>query len=1037
MDFGLLGPLTVRADAGEIRVPPGMQRTVLAVLLLNANQVVPIDELAHILWGASPPPTAEVTVRNYIKRLRHALGDADQTRIRTVLRGYLIAVGADELDVFRFDALLASGRAAARDGAWNVAAEQARAALALCRDTPLADVASEALALNEIPHLAEKRLQAVELRIDADIRLGRQADVIGELRRLVAAEPLREGLHGLLMLALYLDGRQGDALSAYRQARQVLVDELGAEPGHALRELQGRILAADPALLAPGPWQSARSAAPPVPAPRQLPAAVRQFRGRREELAALNQLLDDAGAGTIVISAIDGTAGVGKTALAVQWAHQAAHRFADGQLYVNLRGYDLDQPMSPGEALAGFLRALGMPGQDLPADIDGRAAMYRSLLAGRRALVLLDNASDAEQVRPLVPGSPTCATVVTSRDSLAGLVALDGAMRLDLDVLPAGDAVDLLRALIGSRAVDDSQACETLASQCCRLPLALRIASELAVARPGVSLADLVEELADHRRRLDTLDVGGDPRAAVRTVLSWSYRHLEPSAARAFRLLGVYPGPDFDAHAVAALADIAPGPARDLLDALTGAHLIQPVDRGRFAMHDLLRAYARELAAQASCQDEIMMAQTRLFDYYLGAAAVAMDSAFPSERHRRPAVARPATPVARLADQARAREWLNAELPSLVAAAAAARDRWPNHVTGLAQTLFRFLETSGYHTEAAIIHGHARHAASLAGDLSGEADALAYLAIGDAQEGRCEHAVDQLQQALALYRKGTNRIGEARVLSNLSVISERLGRRRQAIGHNLEAIALFRVIGDRTGEARATGNLGLIRERQGDYQEAADHYARALVMFREDGDLVGQGYIHTNLGGLRLRQGRIKDAADEQCAALKLFRDCDSRYGEASALSRLGRAYQELGRSDEAIEHHERALALFREAGDRSGEAEGLNDLSQTLLAAGQPERARAEHAAALELAERIGDLYQQARGHDGLAHCYHLSAEADLARQHWQQALDRYTTFDAPEAAQIRARLRALGVEPGGASMPPATADAQATGQGPPSPRP
>jgi DNA-binding SARP family transcriptional activator len=311
MDFELLGPLTVRAGVREIRVPPGMQRTVLAVLLLKANQVVPIDELAHILWGASPPLTAEVTVRNYVKRLRHALGDTDQKRIRTMPRGYLIAVGADELDVSRFDALLASARAAARDGEWNVAAEQARAALALCRDTPLIDVASEALTLHEMPHLAERRLQAVELRIDADIRLGRQADVIGELRRLVAAEPLREGLHGLLMLALYRDGRQGDALSAYRQARQILVDELGTEPGRALRELQRQILAADPALLAPDPWQPNRSATTPAQAPRQLPAPVRQFRGRREELAALNRLLDDADAGTIVISAIDGTAGVG------------------------------------------------------------------------------------------------------------------------------------------------------------------------------------------------------------------------------------------------------------------------------------------------------------------------------------------------------------------------------------------------------------------------------------------------------------------------------------------------------------------------------------------------------------------------------------------------------------------------------------------------------------------------------------------------------------------------------------------------------
>ena len=480
--------------------------------------------------------------------------------------------------------------------------------------------------------------------------------------------------------------------------------------------------------------------------PRQLPAAVRHFVGRTAELATLSRFLRelDSAGGAVAISVVGGTPGVGKTALAVRWAHLVADRFPDGQLYVNLRGYDPGQPASAADALAGFLRALGVPGHDIPPDADERAAQYRTLLAGRKMLVVIDNASEVEQVRPLLPGSQACAAVVTSRDSLAGLVAQHDARRLDLDLLPLEDALDLLRALIGGRVDADPGAAEALAVQCSRLPLALRVASELAAARSATALAELVGELADQRRRLDLLDAGEDPRLGVRAVFSWSCRHLRPDSARTFRLLGLHPGPGLDCYAAAALTGTSAEQSRDVLDQLARAHLIQPARRGWFSMHDLLRAYARELAAGEDTEDERQAALTRLFDYYLHTAATAMDTMFPAERHCRPRIPAPASLGPPLTGQlGAARDWLDCERASLVAVARhTAAHGWPGHTTRLAATLFRHLDVGGYYPESVTIHSCARRAACEAGDRAAEAGALASLGLVYVWQGRYQQAAE-------------------------------------------------------------------------------------------------------------------------------------------------------------------------------------------------------------------------------------------------------------------------------------------------------
>ena len=748
--------------------------------------------------------------------------------------------------------------------------------------------------------------------------------------------------------------------------------------------------------------------------PRQLPGLVRQFVGRDGELAALTGLLDRASERepeATVITAIDGTAGVGKTALAVRWAHQVAGRFPDGQLYVDLRGYDTDAPVPATDALAGFLRDLGVLGPDIPAESSKRAARFRSLLAGRRMLVVLDNAGQVEQVRPLLPGSPGCMTLVTSRDALAGLVARDGAVRLDLDLLPPAEAVELLGALIGVRVDADPHAANTLVTRCARLPLALRVAAELATARPAASLAELAEELADQQRRLDLLDAGGDPQTGIRAVFSWSYQQLEPETARMFRLFGLHPGPDLDVHSAAALVATKGVRARHTLDALARAHLIQATAPGRYAMHDLLRVYSRDLAGIHDDEGEWRMALTRLFDYYLQVSAAAMDTLHPAEAARRPSIPPAAACALPAVDHpATARAWLGTERANLVATAVyTAAHGWPGHATRLSATLFRYLDASGQFAEAVVIHGHARSAAAQMGDRNAEADALRSLGLVDLHQGGYPQATARLQQALALSRKTGDRNRQARALQDLGLGDFQQGRWPQATRQLKEAMELFRQTGDRIGQARALGNLGIIEFQQGRPDQAADHLQRALAVYRESGHQTDEAYILANLGGGELQQGRNDQAAGYLQQALPLFRETGNRIGEAHVLANLGIIDLRQGRCQEATSSLRHSLDLFRETGDRSGEAEALNGLGQVFLAMGQPDHAFTQHATALALTSETGDKYELARAHHGLARCCHAAGDSGLGRHHLKQALTLYSALGAPEADQIRTQLAAF----------------------------
>jgi DNA-binding SARP family transcriptional activator len=905
MKFGLLGPLLVHCGGTVIPVQRGNQRALLATLLLAANRIVSAEEIAEALWGASPPPSAPVTIRNYVKRLRQALGDAGWGRISTQPRGYLISVGAGELDTLRFEALLESARAAARDGCWGTAADQARAALALWRGEPLADVESDALALREVPRLAEMRLQALEVRIDADLHLGRHAEATAELQGLARAYPLREQMHALLMLALYRCGRQGDALAAYQHARQVLVEEVGVEPGADLQALHQQILTADPTLAAPK--------APPVTAggaksaaPRQLPGVAAHFTGREGELAELSKVLDQAGEqapGTVVISAIGGMAGVGKTALAVHWAHQVAHRFGDGQLYVNLRGYDpAASAATSEEAIRELLNGLAVPAAQIPPGLPAQAALYRSLLADRHMLIVLDNARDEQQVRPLLPADPGCLVLITSRRQLAGLAATDGARLLTLDVLPPAEACQMLTARLGAdRAAADPATVTQIAALSAHLPLALAIAAARAAARPQVPLSALAAELRDAAGRLDVLDAG-DPAASIRAVFSWSTHHLTPAAARMFRLLGLHPGPDITVSAAASLAETPLAAADRDLGELTAAHLITEHTPGRYALHDLLRAYATERAHATDDEQGRRAAIRRVLDHYLHAAHAADRLLNPARDQISLAARADGVQSERLADYGQAIAWFQAEHKVLLAVLALAVDAGcDTHAWQIPWTIVDFCEFSGQWHDWIATQRIAIAATRRLEDRTAEARCCRALGYAYARTGRDNGALDHLRRALWLFREAGDSIGQARTHQDLSWMLDRQGRPALALRHDRIALRLYEQVGHVRGQANALNAIGWLHAMLGDYQKGVDHCRRALVLHREFGN----------------------------------------RRGEAAALDSLGYAYHHLGQHGEALACYQRSLGLFRELADRSNEAEILTHLGDAYYGAGNLGQAR------------------------------------------------------------------------------------------------
>ncbi len=942
MEFCLLGPLVVRRDGVALAVPGGKPRAVLAALLLDAGHLMTAGQLTEVLWGADPPPSARVTLQNHVKRLRRALGPDGGALIATKPGGYAIQIGAGELDVTRFRASVAQARAAARDGLWEQASGRASAALLLWRGEPLADVDSELLVQRALPHLAESRLQAWETRLMAEIQLGRPGDAIVELQRLVAEHPLREQLHALLLLALQRCGRRAEALTAYQAARRIFIDELGAEPGPELQEAHQRLLAHDRDAVTPPPAVGPR----PQVIPRQLPAPVGDFVGRDAELAALASLLDRvviSDPATMVVSVIGGMGGIGKTALTVHWAHQVASHFPDGQLYVNLRGFGPSAtPVSPATAIRTFLDALEVPAARIPARPDAQAALYRSLLSGKRMLVLLDNARDADQVRPLLPGSPGCLALVTSRIRLIGLAATEGAHQLDLGLLSQAEARELLaRRLDPTRLGAEPEAAAELIRLCGRLPLALAIAAARASAHPTFPLGVFVQEVGDAQRVLDALETG-EGSSSARAVFSWSLRAMSPPAARMFRLLGLHPGPDITAAAAASLAGIPPSAARQALAELVEAHLVTEHVPGRFSLHDLLHAYAAE---QVSHDRDQLAAVRRALDYYLHAAHAADRVMYPS-RIRLDDPSPPQSGVVRefLAGAPEAESWMRAERRVLLAVTAAAAElRQDVYAWQIPSCLAVFLDLAGYWQDWATMQ----------------------------------------RLALVAAKRLGNRAAQARVHLISSHACVRLGSEPDALVHLGDALCIHRELGDRRGQARTHVAFSLVLNRQGEHREAFGHAQHALVLYWSVGDRAGLAQALNAIGWSEAHFARPEHAIVCCRRALDLHRAAGNRLGETEVWDTLGYAHHQLGDYPEATACYERAVMGHRGLSSRHNEACVHVRLGDAHLASGRPELARMAWKRALDVFEEDGH------------------PEADLVRyriKHIDNAADGDVTQARPE---------------------------------------
>ncbi len=746
----------------------------------------------------------------------------------------------------------------------------------------------------------------------------------------------------------------------------------------------------------------------PAPAvlPRQLPSDIPGFVGRHDQLTALDGLLPTGpvtASTSVIISAIAGTAGVGKTALAVHWAHRVADRFPDGQLYLNLRGYDVEAPLTPEDSLGRLLRALGVDVHDLPAPRDERAARFRTELAGKRVLLILDNARSAEQVRDLLPGTSDSLVVITSRDALTGLVARDGARRIDLDLMPLSDAVALLRMLIGERVADDPVAAAELAEACARLPLALRVAAEYVRSRPDSTLADTVRELRDERRGLEVLDADGDERTAVRSVFSRSYQTLPSAQARLFRLLGTHPGTAFDLHAAAALAGNDLAATTHLLAGLTQAHLVMATEPGRYTMHDLLRSYVLEVSGDERETEPLL----RLVDYYGYAASLAMDTLYPSERDRRPRIPPlDAVAVPALSDPATARAWLDAERANLLSAVTLAESRgWAQRTGRLAATLWRDLDAGAHNSEAFAMHQLALSAAQANGDEVAEADALRNLSTAYRTAGRYADAQGYARRCVALRRKLGDKRGEAAALNSVGIVSGLLGQFDAAVEAYQASLVLRRETGDRRGEAAVLQNLAVTCLRAERYEHVADHLTTALALFREIGERPGEGHAVNNLGDLHRAERRFDVALEHHTRALKLYRDCGSRDGEADALNGIALDHAGMGRFAEAVPWHEQSLEVA-ESGYQGILIHSHNSFGKTLHALGRNADARHHYETAQRLALDAGDEYEQAHALSGIAETRFDEGDLESARELWERAFERFSALGIPAAERVRARL-------------------------------
>ena len=991
---GVLGPVMAWYGDQELPVGQPRQQAVLGILAMRANRVISRGELVDAVWGQDPPASAEGGIYTYVAGLRRIIEPNRSLRgpgrvLVSAGAGYVLHLVPGQPDAVAFEQDLGRARQLRKNGDLAGAVVALNSALSLWRGIAFAGVPGP-FADTERVRLGELRSAAAEERADVLLSLGRHEEVVPDLTAMVADNPLRERMRGLLMIALYRCGRHAEALRVFAEGRRVLADELGIDPGSDLSRIHQQVLTADPALALPDSLAlvtldgdvtgtasvlgdgrpRARAEGMVTPVPAQLPLDAPGFSGRHEELAILASTLPaksakagpgaaspaeaDPGAAspeaagtvqTVPIVVISGTAGTGKTALAIRFGHQVAKHFPHGQLYINLRGLDpATPPMKPAEALRFLLDALGVPPYRIPADTEGRSALFRSLLDGKRMLIVLDNARNGAQVRPLLPGSPGSLVVVTSRNEMTGLVAAEGAVPLTLDVLSYAEAREMLVRRLGQgRAAAEPEAADAIISSCARLPLALGIAVGRAAARPKRPLTELAAELRDARGRLDALEVG-DAVTNVRAVLSWSYDQLSEPAARMFRLLGVHPGPDISLSAAASLAGMARADAGAALRELGRTHMVAEYLPARYTFHDLLRTYAADQAERHDPAPDRRAAVHRVLDHYLHTAMAASHRFSPFRTPLQLASPQPGVLPADVADKEQAIAWFDAEVPVLLA-------------------LIAFADANGFDTHA------------------------------------------------------------WQIPWTLGPFFHRRGRWQDYIATQQTALAAARRLGDTLASAHAHHLLGHVQSQVGDYEAADPNFREALDEFRELGDRPNEAVVLNGLAGMLEKQEHYPEALAVALDALRMLKAVGHWWTQATLENGVGWLYAHLGQYDRALTHCQRALSLHRDSGHRGGTADTLDSLGYVYLHLGDIAAAKTHYTKAIEAYREIASPFGEGNSLAGFGDALLAEGDLEAAEAAWRESVAILDRLPHPLADEVRARLRALdgqdgyeGEEPGGA---------------------
>jgi DNA-binding SARP family transcriptional activator/tetratricopeptide (TPR) repeat protein len=1037
----LLGPIELwshgrRHDLGSLK-----ERCLLAILSAECGRHVSIEALVDRLWDEDPPAQARENATSYLSRLRRTLKRAvgDKTRIVSRQGTYALETDPDEIDLHCFRRLRRQAAAIGQSADDEQASALLRAAEDLWRGEPLAGLPGDWMQRIRQSLEEEHREAQVEL-IECELRLGRHLSVIGDLRRLAAMHPFDERITATLMTALYRSDRQADALNVYQQTRLLLRTELGFEPGTHLRELHEQILREDNEIAITPRYRRVDLERQP----NSLPPDITDFTGREQEL---NELTEDRNAnGGWSVDIVEGMPGVGKTALAVRAAHRLSNRHPDAQLYLHLRGNDpAHTPKTATASLGELLRALDISPRWIPSSIEGRKELWQQEMGDRRAVLILDDATTADQIHPLLPKAPGCRILITTRRRLRGL---QEAHRIHLNPLSQDDAVALFVRIAGQDHDRDRRTVGEIVRRCGCLPLAVRLAAgRFLDSRVPVS-ADLIENLmtADPV----AAESGGESHV-VRQAFEASYRDLTSEQQRVFRRLGLCPANVITEQAAAALSDEPITVIRARLKELVEHSLILEAEDGYVRLHDLIRAYALDRANSDDSRQVRRKALARLLYYYLQTASRADHILHPHRRTIHDISDRSVQPALPLNSQQEAQDWLEREWHNaLIVAKYAIRHEWKKEGSLLIHALAQFLETCGRWEEAAEANQVALQACRDIRDLPGIGQASLELCIMQFNMGEYEAALHNAEDALTSHRTLGDAPAEAETLDIIGLLQWSTAHFRGALAHHQEARTLSRKIENRRIEADALGHIGLAYWHLGRYDASIAHLREALQLYRDIGDRHGEAITLNNIGDVQQHRGYHRDAAELYRKSLSIFQKIPGRQNNAILLQNMGNIHRYKGRYPEALRHYRQALTTFKAIGDRRNIAAAFNNIGSTYCLMEQYSEALVHHERAQSIAEAIADLYEQTlalRGiadtkletgsysaaltyyhralanareigdayqegkiHDGIASVVLQLSGPDVARIHWRQALDLFQILDVPEAKAVAIRLQTIG---------------------------